>query len=163
MGEKPWAPSPCAAEGRGEGATPGIFLCFCSLFKFKKTVLSLFQQSLHTISSTYTIYSSNRKHALRKTPYLPNHICYAAAVYFRRELTFTAIFLFLPTDYFDECPINASETAATNNTPTKNVRVLAPPMLFNVELLCQCQLLIFRPIPASNEPLSTSDATYFKG
>ena len=43
-----------------------------------------------TISSIYCL---NRKHSLRKTSYLPNHICNASAVYPRRKLTFTAIFL----------------------------------------------------------------------
>ena len=73
----------------------------------------------NTIAGIYT-YSSGRKHTLRKTPYLPNHICYASAVYLTRKLTFTAIFSARPTDQFGAIfnPKNTSETNATNNTPS---------------------------------------------
>ena len=77
------------------------------------------------------------------------HICYASAVYLinRGNLTFTAIFLVLLT--------NNSTHSSTRQTPqrrmlqktlfsqVKNVRVLAPPMLFNVELRRQSQPLTF--------------------
>ena len=68
-----------------------------------------------------SIYSSGRKHALRKTSYLTKHICYASAVCLRRKLTFTAIFLAQLTDQFDASfnPKNASETNATSNTSTR--------------------------------------------
>ena len=45
----------------------------------------------------------------------------------------------------------------------KNARVLAPPMLFNIELRRQCPPLTFRSLPASNGPRRTSDATYLYG
>ena len=35
----------------------------------------------------------------------------------------------------------------------KNVRVLAPPMLFNIELRRQCQPIAYRPVQASNRAL----------
>ena len=55
-------------------------------------------------------------HALRKTPYLPIHICYASAVYLGRKFKFTAFFLgpLILTNGFDAFnPKNASETNAT--------------------------------------------------
>ena len=65
------------------------------------------------------MYFSDTKHALRKTPYLPNHICciYVCAVYLRRKLAFMAILLVRLTNQFDAFfnPKNVSETNATNN------------------------------------------------
>ena len=46
------------------------------------------------------------------------------------------------------------ETDATNNTTPaniKNVRLLAPPMLFHYKLRRQCQPLTFRALPAPND------------
>ena len=62
--------------------------------------------------------------AVGNTPYEKRHtsqtVCYAPAVYLRRKLTFTAIFLVLLTDRFHAFfnPTHASETNATSNTPT---------------------------------------------
>ena len=62
---------------------------------------------------------SGEKHALRKTPYLPNHICDASTVYLGIKLIFTVIFLVPLTNQFAAFfnPKNASETKATNNNP----------------------------------------------
>ena len=56
---------------------------------------------------------------IRKTPYLPNHICYASAVYLGRKPTFATIFLARPKNKIDAFfnPKNASEMNARNNTP----------------------------------------------
>ena len=65
----------------------------------------------------YILYDSGGNHALRKTSYLPNHVCYPSAVYLRRKLTFTALFWVRLKYYqFDTFfnPKNASETNATN-------------------------------------------------
>ena len=59
-----------------------------------------FQQKLYYFSYILRSFSSG-KHALRKASYLPSHICPASAVYLRRKLTFTAIFLAQLTDHFD--------------------------------------------------------------
>ena len=190
------------------------------------------------------MYSSGRKRSLRKTPYLPNNKCYTSAVYLRRKLVFSAIFLEPLTDQFDSFfnPKNTSETNATNNnipptfskkrtnvsceydrcvvetqlckrrdmsdtligracaifclhyvwclwikstmwlllfSPTsygrpfvrvlylfmkdKNVRVLAPPIMFDVQLRRQRQRRTFRPMLASIGVYSTSDTTQFAG
>ena len=79
---------------------------------------------------------------------------------FRRKLkpTFTAICLVLLTNQFDAFfnPKNASETSATNNpSPSWEkvfLRVLAPPVSFNIELRRQRQPLTFRPTPVPNGP-----------
>ena len=49
------------------------------------------------------IYSSCRKHALRKPSYrqISRTMCYAPAIYLRIKLTFTAIILVLSKDQFD--------------------------------------------------------------
>ena len=65
------------------------------------------------------MYISVRKHALHKTPYLPNNISYASAVYLGRHITCTVLFLVRLTYRFGAFfnPKNASEANATNNTP----------------------------------------------
>ena len=67
-----------------------------------------------------------------------------------------AIVLVLLTDHLDAffSQKNASETNATNKNSVKlkNARVLAPPMLSNIELQRQCQPLTFQPMPESSGP-----------
>ena len=113
------------------------------------------------------IYSSGRKHASRNTPILPNHICYASAVYLKRKLKFTAIFSLPLTDQFAVFtqPENTSrdERDKQHSAKLKNVRVVAPPTLLCVELRRQSQPLTFRPMPASTGLYITSDTTYFTG
>ena len=90
-----------------------VFLLIIWWFFF----FNCFLRRSYTNSGIY-IYSSGTNHDLRKTPYLPNPICYASAIYLGRNLTFTAIFWVLLTDQFDAFnPKNASETNATKNTP----------------------------------------------
>ena len=67
------------------------------------------------------LYNSGKKHAFRKTLYLPNHICYASAVYLRGKVGLTVIFLGSPTNSFDAFLL-------------KNVRVL--PTWKTYELWC---------------------------
>ena len=145
------------------------FSRYCVFADYLRIFLLFFRLSRrYTISSIYIyFFFAVGKQSLRKTPYLPNYICHATAVYLWKKLRFTAIFLVLPTSQFDSFinPIintkNASETNATNNTPTnlKKERILAPPM-FNAGLRQRCQPHTFRPtLPAPTKKKSTSDAT----
>ena len=60
---------------------------------FSVTTVRFTEVLVYPISAVaHIVHSSGRKHALRKTSHVPNHICQAAAVYIRRKLTFTAIF-----------------------------------------------------------------------
>ena len=96
-----------------------LFCVLVAYFNKKPTMVYffLFEQKLYYFQY---IYCSVRKHALRKTRYLPNHICYASAVYLTTKLTFTAIFLVLLSDQFDAFsnPKNTSETNTSNTPPT---------------------------------------------
>ena len=106
-------------KNEGQGATPGFFFLFLLIVGKKKCNI-FFLCRTYTISSTSKyVYSSRRKHASRKTRYLPNHICYASGVHLERKLTFTAIFLVLLADHFDAFfnAKNTSDTNATSNTP----------------------------------------------
>ena len=93
-----------------------FFWCFVDYLNKRTMIFSFWAEGILFL---VIMYSSGRKHALGRTPYLPNHIFYASAVCVRRKLTFTAIFLVLLTDQFDAFfnPENASETSTTNNTP----------------------------------------------
>ena len=65
------------------------------------------------------MHSSGRKHALRKTAYLPKQTCVWYAQYLRLRHTFTPIFLGQMPDQFDAFfdPKNASEKNAQKITP----------------------------------------------
>ena len=90
--------------------------------------------------------------------YLSNRTSVVIAVYLRRKVTFTAIFFVLLPDQFDA--FNPKNISKSNNilyvslhllVNLKNVRVLARPMLFNIELRGQCEPLTFPPIQTPNE------------
>ena len=52
-----------------------------------------------TAGTLFPVYKRPMKHALRQTTYLPNQRLLFCAVYLRRKLTFTAIFVGLPVDH----------------------------------------------------------------
>ena len=97
---------------------------------------------------------------LRKTAYLPNRTCVRKTYHLRLKHTFTPIFLYKRQI--------SSMHSSTRKTPQKitqkislrhrwvnlkNVRVLAPPMLFSIGLWRQCQPFVFPPIQSSNGAL----------
>ena len=103
------------------------------------------------------IYSSGRKHTLRKTSCLLNQLVKHLGHVF--EDSFHSQKFGTTANQFDAFfnPKNASEANSIDNTPPstkvliklKNVQVLAPPMLLNSELRRRRQPLAFRPVQAS--------------
>ena len=95
-----------------------FFLCLYIYLNGKTThcIFCIFPFCTEAMLFLTYIHFSGRKHALRKTSYLPNHICFASAVCLRRKLTLTAILLVRLTCQFDVIvnPENASETNGTN-------------------------------------------------
>ena len=89
-----------------------------------------------------------RKRALRKTPCVPNHICYASAIleerlhhlkyfwHYRSDRSFRRILQ--PEKRLRD------ERYKQHSAKLTNVRAFAPPMLFNVQTRRQCQPLTFR-------------------
>ena len=115
----------------------------------------------YTISSILYIFSSGRKHALRKKAYLPNRTCVGARLMYQIKAYIH------PNLFSTRCQISSMHSS-TRKTPQKrtlkislryllvnlkNVRVLAPPMLFSIGRWRQCQPLVFPPIQASNGAL----------
>ena len=103
-------------------AKPGIFVCFRWLFVETTIIFPFLADAILLLVYSLAV----GKHSLRKTPYLPSHICYASdsAVYLKRKLTFTVVVSGRQTNPFDAffSPKNAASSK-------ENVRVLAPPMI----------------------------------
>ena len=74
---------------------PRAFYFVFLLIIWIKNILRIlfFLSRCHTLSNTYLVHFTGRKHALPKTPSHPNNMYYASAVYLRRRLTFKAFFL----------------------------------------------------------------------
>ena len=90
-------------------------LMFLLIIWIKKSIVSFLLIRKVILFLVYILAVGNTHYGKRPTS---RYICYDSAVYHKRKLTFTAIFLVLLTDQFDAIfnPKNASETNDINNT-----------------------------------------------
>ena len=128
---------------------------FCLYFDdYSSLKRKIFSSRSCAISSIYVLAVGNTPYGNWRT--LPKRTSVVTAVRLRRKLTFTAIFFVVLSDQFDVFSTRKMSQKRTLEISLrhllvnlKSVRVLAPPMLFSIELRRQCQPLIIPPIQAS--------------
>ena len=173
LGDRPWKFAHACSMRPCDNAGHFSFM-FLLIIWIKKTysgVLFLFLSRSYVHYFNYIlVYFSGRKHALRKTPHLPNYISVTPLLQCILEDSLAYIHgnVFGTTDKSIRRILQPEKCLTQRRTLQITLRQLEKrtssrttdrAMLFYVELRRQCQPLTFRAMPARNVPYSTSDAT----